>query len=190
MDENISIIIAGVGGQGTLLTSKILGRVALVSGYDVKINEVHGMAQRGGSVVSYVRLGKKISSPVVEKGTADILLAFEELEALRWIDYLKSTGKLILNTQKIDPMPVIMRKAEYPKRIVENLQKIINNVVTIDALGMAQKAGNKKALNVVMIGKLAKELGYGREIFIDAIKDTVPARYIDLNLKAFELGYI
>jgi indolepyruvate ferredoxin oxidoreductase, beta subunit len=189
MDHNINIIIVGVGGQGTLLTSRILGCAAIRSGMDVKINEIHGMAQRGGSVVSYVRIGSKIYSPVIESGCADMMLAFEELEALRWVDRLGAGGKLILNTQKIDPMPVIMRKAEYPKNIVDILRKISNNIITIDALDLSKKAGSIKTVNVVMIGRLAKELGYDKNIFIEAIKETVPGKSIELNLKAFELGY-
>lgn len=190
MKEDVSILIVGVGGQGTLLTSKILGNVAIESGYDVKMSEVHGMAQRGGSVVTYVRMGDEVSSPIIEIGSADVILAFEELEALRWIDYLKKDGILIINTQRIDPMPVIMRKDEYPDGILDKLSDKIKNIVSIDALSHAKEAGTFKAVNVVMLGKLAKELGFDKKIFIASIKKTVPQKFIDLNLIAFEKGYL
>lgn len=189
MKTNKSILIVGVGGQGTLLTSKILGNVAIESGYDVKMSEVHGMAQRGGSVVTYVRMGEKVSSPIIEKGSADVILAFEKLEALRWIDYLKKDGILIINTQRIDPMPVIMRKAEYPNDIIGKLSEKIKNIVSIDALSFAKESGTIKAVNVVMLGRLAKELGFDKEVFITSIKKTVPKKFIELNLIAFEKGY-
>jgi indolepyruvate ferredoxin oxidoreductase, beta subunit len=189
MKKNISILIVGVGGQGTLLTSRILGDVAMKLGYDVKMSELHGMAQRGGSVVTYVRMGDKVSSPIIEKNSADVLLAFEELEALRWLDYLKEDGFLILNTQKIDPMPVIMRKAAYPEGIVEKLQAASDNIIMTDALGIAREIGNIKVVNVVMLGKLAKVLDMKKNIFEEAIRNTVPEKFLALNLKAFDSGY-
>jgi len=189
MKKNISILIVGVGGQGTLLTSRILGDVAMKLGYDVKMSELHGMAQRGGSVVTYVRMGEKVSSPIIEKNSSDVILAFEELEALRWLDYLKEDGILILNTQKIDPMPVIMRKAAYPSDIVEKLKAASDNMVMTDALGIAREIDNIKVVNVVMLGKLAKVLDMEKDIFIEAIRNTVPEKFLLPNLKAFDSGY-
>jgi len=186
---NLNIIIAGVGGQGTLLASRILGNVALKESYDVKVSEVHGMSQRGGNVVTYVKLGEKVNSPLIEKGEADVILAFEKLEALRWIDYLKEDGKLLINIQEIDPMPVIMGKAAYPKNIVEKLKANYKNVVAIDALNIAKKCGNMKAVNVVLIGMLAKNTNIPKETWIESIKEIVPQKFLDVNIKAFEAGY-
>jgi len=186
---NLNIIIAGVGGQGTLLASRILGNVAMKESYDVKVSEVHGMSQRGGNVVTYVKLGEKVNSPLIEKGEADVILAFEKLEALRWIDYLKEDGKLLINIQEIDPMPVIMGKAAYPKNIVEKLKANYKNVVAIDALNIAKKCGNMKAVNVVLIGMLAKNTNIPKETWIESIKEIVPQKFLDVNIKAFEAGY-
>jgi indolepyruvate ferredoxin oxidoreductase beta subunit len=190
MSNNVtSIMIVGVGGQGTLLASRILGNLLIKEGYDVKMSEVHGMAQRGGSVVTYVKYGKKVFSPISDQGTADTILAFEQLEALRWISYLKKDGKLIVNTQQIDPMPVIIGNAKYPENIIDKLKDNVSNVIDIDALSLAVKAGNVKAVNVVLIGILAKNSHIAKEKWIDSIKDTVPERFLEVNLKAFELGY-
>lgn len=182
-------MIVGVGGQGTLLASKILGNVAMKKSYDVKVSEVHGMAQRGGSVVTYVKYADKVYSPVIERGDADIILAFEELEALRWIDYLKNNGKIIINEQKIDPMPVIIGKAKYPENIMEKIRKTVKNTVSINALPIARECGNIKAVNVVLLGVLAKSTDIEKEIWLEAIKDVVPQKLLDINLKAFEAGY-
>ena len=189
MMNDLSIIIVGVGGQGTLLTSRVLGSVALKSGYDVKISEVHGMAQRGGSVVTYVRMGRDVSSPVIDKKSADIMLAFEMLEAMRWMEYIKKDGILILNTQRIDPMPVIMRKAQYPDDALSHLKDAAENIVSIDALKIATGLGNRKVVNIVMLGTLAKHLKLDHDIFIESIHENVPARFLDINIKAFEKGY-
>ena len=189
MISEMSILIAGVGGQGTLLTSRILGHVAMAAGYDVKISEVHGMAQRGGSVVTYVKMGSSISSPVIEKGTADLIIAFEELEALRWLEYLKDGGLLILNTQKIEPMPVIMRKSAYPENIPEILKRKNIKTVSADALGTARTLGNIKTVNAVMLGIFARVSGIKKELFTEAIMGTVPEKHIKINLDAFESGY-
>ncbi|MBR5562557.1 MAG: indolepyruvate oxidoreductase subunit beta [Clostridia bacterium] len=187
---NKSIMIVGVGGQGTLLASRILGAALLDCGYDVKVSEVHGMSQRGGSVVTYVRYGKNVASPIIEKGEADIVLAFEQLEAARWIEYLKPDGKLIVNTQQIDPMPVVMGVAEYPEGIIASLRAASADVEEIDALPMAVEAGTAKAVNVVLIGAMAKNMqSVSKEKWIEALKASVPSKFLELNLKAFEMGY-
>jgi len=187
--NSVNIMIVGVGGQGTLLASRIIGTVAIRAGYDVKVSEVHGMSQRGGSVVTYVKLGEKIYSPVIEPGEADIILAFEQLEALRWSQYLKPSGTFIINTQKIDPMPVIMGSSEYPGNIIERIQNAWKNIITLDALDIAKKCGNMKVVNVVMIGVLARQNSIPKDIWIEAIKENVRREFLDVNLKAFEAGY-
>lgn len=187
--RNISIMIVGVGGQGTLLTSRVLGTAAVKAGYDVKMSEVHGMAQRGGSVITYVRMGKNVNSPIIEKGEADILLCFEKLEALRWIDYAKKDGAVIINDQQIDPMPVIIGKAKYPEGIVEKIHAAFSNVHTINALDAAKRLGNIKALNIVMLGLMAKSTKIDKETWHEAIRETVKEKFVDLNLKAFDEGY-
>lgn len=187
--EKLNIMIVGVGGQGTLLASRVLGNVAMKMDRDVKVSEVHGMAQRGGSVVTYVKMGEKVYSPIIEKGEADIIIAFEELEALRWIDYLKQDGTLILNEQKIDPMPVITGKAKYPQSIVGKIKDCFKNVVTIDALEIARQCGNIKAVNTVLLGLLAKSTAIDKQIWLESLKENVPSKALDVNLKAFEAGY-
>lgn len=187
--EKLNIMIVGVGGQGTLLASRVLGNVAMKMDYDVKVSEVHGMAQRGGSVVTYVKLGNKVYSPIIEKGEADIIIAFEKLEALRWIEYLKEDGTLILNNQRIDPMPVITGKAKYPENIVEKIKNNYKNVISIDALQIAKECGNIKAVNTVLLGILAKSTSIGKEVWLESLKENVPAKALDVNLKAFEAGY-
>lgn len=184
-----SIMIVGVGGQGTLLASRILGNALLSQGYDVKLSEVHGMSQRGGSVVTYVKFGEQVYSPVVGKGEADIILAFEQLEAGRWLEWLKPDGKIVVNTQKIDPMSVVIGAAEYPENIIDDIKKVGTNVNELDALSLAVEAGSPKAVNVVLIGAMAKQTNLPNEAWINAIKDTVPPKFLDLNIKAFELGY-
>ena len=183
-----NIMIVGVGGQGTLLASRILGNTVINEGYDVKVSEVHGMSQRGGSVVTYVKYGEKIYSPIVDCGEADIILAFEMLEAYRALPYLKKGGKMIVNTQSIDPMPVIIGAMEYPENIKEKLADKID-LLPVDALGLAKEAGNAKAVNVVLIGVMAKLTYIPYENWIETIKTTVPPKFLDVNLKAFDLGY-
>ena len=183
-----NIMIVGVGGQGTLLTSRILGNLAITQGYDVKISEVHGMAQRGGSVVTYVRFGEKVAEPIVEAGCADVLIAFEQLEALRYAHFLKPDGKLILNDQKIAPMPVVTGAAVYPENIIEDLSKK-NDVFSIDAQSLALELGNSKVFNVIVLGAVAKRMQFPKEAWIETIKAVVPAKLVDLNIKAFEVGY-
>ena len=185
-----SIMIVGVGGQGTLLSSKLLGNVLTDLGYDVKVSEVHGMSQRGGSVVTYVKYSnEKVNSPIIEKGEADIILAFEQLEAARWLPFLKVGGKMIVNTQVINPMPVIMNVAKYPEEILSKLEALGVDITSVDALKYALEAGNAKATNVVLIGVMAAKMDIAKENWINAIKATVPEKFLDLNLKAFELGY-
>ncbi len=185
----LNIMIVGVGGQGTLLTSRILGNVGMKMGYDIKMSEVHGMAQRGGSVVTYVKLGEKVNSPIIDKGEADIVLCFERLEALRWIDYVKEGGKLLLNDQRIDPMPVIIGRAKYPENVIEKVKANYDNVQAIDALAIAKECGNIKAVNVVMLGLMAKSTNIAEEVWVEAIKETIKPQFVDINLLAFGKGY-
>lgn len=184
----LNIVIVGVGGQGTLLASKILGALAQEMECEVKVSEVHGMSQRGGSVITYVRLGDEVASPMVEVGCADYVLAFEQLEAQRALTYLKTGGTLIANTQKISPMPVITGAARYPEGILENLAARCN-LVALDALSLAQSAGEARSVNLVLLGVLCRRLEGGREMWERAIRACVPARFLEVNLKAFELGY-
>lgn len=187
--DNTSIMIVGVGGQGTLLASRILGNVAIKMGCDVKVSEVHGMSQRGGSVVTYVKYGNKVYSPIIDKGEADIVLAFEELEAYRALPYAKIDGTMIVNTQTMDPMPVITGACSYPEDIIGKLENKDIKLVTVDGVSMAKEAGNIKAVNVVLIGILAKTMDIDYQTWVEVIKETVPAKFLDVNLKAFELGY-
>jgi indolepyruvate ferredoxin oxidoreductase beta subunit len=187
--SNLNIMIVGVGGQGTLLASRVLGNVALKMQWDVKVSEVHGMSQRGGSVVTYVKMGPKIYSPLVEKGEADVILAFEKLEAFRWADYLKSDGQMLINDQRIDPMPVIIGKAKYPERITETLAAKAPGTIAIDALKIAKKCGNIKAVNIVLLGFLAKSAPIPKPVWLEAIREVVPLKVLDVNMKAFEAGY-
>ena len=187
--RDLDILIVGVGGQGTVLASKICGFVAEAAGMDVKLSEIHGMSQRGGSVVTHVRMGKKVYSPLIAEGKADIILAFEELEALRWLSFLKPDGKVVLNTQKILPMPVIVGKAEYPKSVVAELKDMRIDTYACDATGIAYDLGNSRAANLVLIGNLAKQIGLDKGIFLDAIRAIVKPKFIDLNIAAFEAGY-
>ena len=187
--ETKNILIVGVGGQGTLLASKLMGKYFTEEGYDVKVSEVHGMSQRGGSVVTYVRFGSKVFSSVIEKGEADIILSFEQLESARWLPYLKKGGVLITGTQKIDPMPVIMGKAEYPGNIIEKLCKNDIKVIPVDALDLALKAGSAKCANVVLLGAAVRFLGIDRESFSKIIETSVPPKTVEMNLRAFDYGY-
>lgn len=186
--ETKSIMIVGVGGQGSLLASRIIGNVLLSEGFDVKVSEVHGMSQRGGSVVTYVKYGDKVASPIIEKGEADIIMSFELLEAARWLSYLKKGGHLITSTQQLDPMPVITGAAKYPENIIEKLSALGADVISADALSLAEQAGNAKASNVVLIGLIASKMNFSDDVWKNAIKQCVPEKFLDLNLKAFELG--
>lgn len=184
----MNIMIVGVGGQGTLLASRILGNAVIAEGYDVKVSEVHGMSQRGGSVVTYVKFGDKVYSPIIDKGEADIILAFEMLEAYRALPYLKKDGVIIANNQMINPMPVIIGAMEYPKDIEKKISNLVN-LECLDAAKLAKEAGNIKAVNVVLIGVMAKKTNISYEKWVEIIKNTVPAKLLDVNLKAFDLGY-
>lgn len=184
-----SVIIVGVGGQGTLLASRILGDAMMNEGFDVKVSEVHGMSQRGGSVITYVRYGDKVASPVIETGEADVVLAFEQLEAARYLPYLKIGGSLVTSTQRIDPMPVITGAARYPEGLLEAIEAKGVRMLCVDALALAEQAGSVKAVNVVLIGAMAKMMDISKEIWLRAVENCVPAKFLELNKKAFELGY-
>ena len=184
-----NVMIVGVGGQGSLLASKLLGRLLVDEGYDVKVSEVHGMSQRGGSVVTYVRFGDKVYSPVIEDGEADFIVSFEKIEAARYTEKLRKDGVVIVNTQQIDPMPVIIGAATYPEAIIDEMQAKGINVDAIDALSLAQQAGSAKACNIVLMGRLAKYFEMPKEKWIAAIEKSVKPQFAELNKKAFELGY-
>lgn len=189
MAKNTNILLVGVGGQGTILASKILADVAQQQGYDVKVSEIHGMAQRGGSVVTQVRLGEKIHSPIISEGQADIVLAFEKLEALRWAHFLADGGTVIINDQVIEPVPVLLGLVAYPSNILEKVKEHVNDVVVLDALSLAGQCGNTKAANVVLIGTLARKMDIPREVWDKALERRVPGKFLELNKKAFESGW-
>ena len=186
--ETKNIMIVGVGGQGSLLASKLLGRLLLTRGYDIKVSEVHGMSQRGGSVVTYVRFGDKVYSPVIDKGEADYIVSFELLEAARWTEYLKPEGKIIVNTQTINPMPVIIGAAEYPQNLVEKMTAAGLQVDAFDALTLAEQAGSPKAVNIVLMGHLSRNFDFTEAQWLEAIEQSVPAKFLELNKTAFLLG--
>jgi len=186
--EKLNVMVVGVGGQGTLLTSRIIGKTALNAGYDVKLSEVHGMAQRGGSVVTFVRFGKDVREPVVEEGDADILISFERLEALRYAHFLKKDGIIIVNDCRIDPMTVVIGASKYPEDILDGLKKE-HTVYTIDGGAVAKELGNSKVLNSVVLGLAAKHIGFSKDEWIEIIKKTVPSATVEINEKAFEKGY-
>lgn len=183
-----NIMIVGVGGQGTLLASKLLGRLLLGKGFDVKVSEVHGMSQRGGSVVTYVRWGEKVYSPIIDRGQADAILSFELLEAARWTEYLKPGGRLITNTQQINPMPVITGAARYPEGLEGKLRALGIDLDAVDALSLAEEAGSSKAVNIVLLGRLSRWFDFTEAEWLEAIEQSVPPRFLELNKKAFALG--
>ncbi len=185
----INVLIVGVGGQGTLLASRVLGAIASIEGKDCKLSEVHGMSQRGGSVVTHVRIGDDIAAPLVTPGEADYIMAFEQLEALRWAYYLKEGGKILVNDQQIMPMPVITGAVEYPEGIYAKLAKAGKEAIVVDGLGLAEEAGNTKAVNVVMIGALCAIEGVDYDVALEAVRRSVPAKLLSVNEKALELGY-
>ena len=186
--ETKSIMIVGVGGQGSLLASRILGNVLLQQGFEVKVSEVHGMSQRGGSVVTYVKYGDAVYSPVVEKGEADVIISFELLEAARWAVCLKKGGKIVTSTQTLDPMPVITGAATYPDGIIEKLEQMGIDVTAVDALSLAEQAGSAKASNVVLMGVVSKKMDFDEAIWQEALNQCVPPKFIEMNRKAFALG--
>ncbi len=186
--ETKNIMIVGVGGQGSLLASKLLGHLLLSQGYDVKVSEVHGMSQRGGSVVTYVRYGDKVYSPVIDKGEADYIVSFEILEAARWLPFLKKDGQIVTNTQQIDPMPVITGAAEYPEDLVSKLKETGAKVDALDCLSLAEQAGSAKAVNIVLLGRLSHYFDLPDEAWMKSLEANVPAKFLEMNKKAFELG--
>ncbi len=186
--ETKNIMIVGVGGQGTLLASKLLGRLLLDKGFDVKVSEVHGMSQRGGSVVTYVRWGEKVYSPIAGKGQADVILSFELLEAARWTEHLRPGGKIITNTQQINPMPVITGAAAYPDNLVEKMRGAGIDLDAIDALSLARKAGSSKAVNIVLMGRLSRWFDFTETEWLDAVRQSVPEKFVEMNERAFRLG--
>ena len=183
-----NIMIVGVGGQGTLLASKLLGKLFLEKGLDVKVSEVHGMSQRGGSVVTYVRYGEKVYSPVIDKGQADIIISFEIMEAARYVEYLKKGGTLITNTQQINPMPVVTGAETYPENLVQKLGELDIRLECFDALSLAQQAGSAKAVNLALLGRLSNHFDFSEKQWLDAIETSVPEKFLQLNRKAFLLG--
>ncbi|MCR5689944.1 MAG: indolepyruvate oxidoreductase subunit beta [Clostridiales bacterium] len=184
-----SIMIVGVGGQGTLLASRLIGDAMVRAGRDVKVSEVHGMSQRGGSVVTYVKYGDRVDSPIVDLGEADLILSFELLEAARWLPYLKTGGKLISNDRRIDPMPVITGAAKYPDGIDAAIRAAGADLTLLDALSLAVGAGSAKAVNVVLVGVAARQTDIPKEVWLESVRETVPPKFLEMNLKAFELGY-
>lgn len=187
--KTTNIMIVGVGGQGSLLASKLLGALLMDEGYDVKVSEVHGMSQRGGSVVTYVRFGDKVYSPVICEGEADYIVSFERLEGARYVKCLRKGGRIIVNSQMIDPMPVITGAAQYPENILEELKGKGVLIDEIDALSLAETAGTVKAVNLVLMGRLAKYISVPYEKWFSAIEKCVKPAFIEVNKKAFALGY-
>ena len=188
MDKITNIIITGVGGQGILLASEIISESAVLAGYDVKRSEIHGMAQRGGSVNSHIRFGKKIYSPLVMKGECDLLLAFEKLEAVRMADFINKEGTIIVNDQQINPVPVSSGSAVYPENIEEILKKYFPSVIFVNAFELAKQAGNVRTANIALLGVASKKLNIPIDVWEKVIVERVPQRAIEVNLKAFHLG--
>ena len=186
--ETKNIMIVGVGGQGSLLASKLLGHLLMSQGYDVKVSEVHGMSQRGGSVVTYVRYGDKVYSPVIDRGEADYIVSFEALEAARWLSWLRKDGTIVTNTQQIDPMPVITGVKEYPQDLINKMKATGADVDAIDCLALAEQAGSTKAVNVVLMGRLSHFFDISEEDWMKSLEAIVPARFLEMNKKAFALG--
>ena len=186
--ETKNIMIVGVGGQGSLLASKLLGHLLLGEGYDVKVSEVHGMSQRGGSVVTYVRYGEKVASPVIDKGEADCIVSFELLEAARWLPYLKKGGTIVTNIQQIDPMPVITGAASYPEDLLGKISALGVKADAIDCVALAGEAGNVRAVNLVLLGRLSHYFDFSEDVWMKAIEECVPPKFLEVNKKAFTLG--
>ena len=186
--KTTNVMIVGVGGQGSLLASKLLGRLLMEQGYDVKVSEVHGMSQRGGSVVTYVRFGDKVYSPVIDRGEADFIVSFEQLEAARWLPYLKEGGRVIVSTQETDPMPVITGAAAYPQDLVAKMKATGAKVDALDCLALAEQAGSAKAVNIVLMGRLSHYFDLPEEAWQKSLEAMVPAKFLELNKKAFQLG--
>ncbi len=188
MMETKSVMIVGVGGQGTLLASRVLGSVLLAQGLEVKVSEIHGMSQRGGSVVTYVKFGEKVYSPVIDRGEADYILAFERLEAARWLPWLKKGGCLLVNDQRINPMPVVTGAMAYPEGILEKLENKDVRLQAVDALALAEQAGSSKAVNVVLLGLLSRTMDWPEEAWDRALAENVKPAFLEINRRAFALG--
>ncbi len=188
MNNTKNIMIVGVGGQGSLLASKILGYILTNEGYDVKVSEVHGMSQRGGSVVTYVRFGDKVYSPIIDKGEADYIVSFEILETARWLPFLRPNGQIVTNTQQIDPMPVITGAVQYPQNICEKIKNLGVKIDALDCLTLAREAGSAKAVNIVLLGRLSHYFDISQQSWEKALTANVPAKFLELNKKAFVLG--
>ena len=186
--ETKNVMIVGVGGQGSLLASKLLGHLLLEQGYDVKVSEVHGMSQRGGSVVTYVRYGKRVNSPIIDRGEADFIVSFELLEAARWLPWLKPDGQIVTSTQQIDPMPVITGAAAYPENLVEKMKSAGAKVDALDCLALAGQAGSSKAVNIVLLGRLSHYFDLPGEAWEKSLEAVVPPRFLETNKRAFALG--
>lgn len=188
MSKITNVLLVGVGGQGTILASKILTHAALAQGYQVKMSEIHGMAQRGGSVVTQVRMGEEVYSPVIDPGEADFIIAFEQLEAYRWAHFLRRDGVLIVNNQKIVPLPVLIGKAQYPATIINELKEKFSKFVELPALPLASEAGNSKSTNVVLMGTLSRYMDFPEQVWQAALEARVPAKFLKVNRRAFALG--
>ena len=188
MMDTKNIMIVGVGGQGTLLASKLLGKLLSTKGYDVKVSEVHGMSQRGGNVVTYVRYGDHVYSPIIDKGEADLIISFELLEAARWTEYLKKGGRIVTNLQQINPMPVITGATQYPQELVKKMLDKGINIDAFDALKLAEEAGTSKAVNMVLMGKVSNYFDFSEKTWDEAIEQSVKPQFKEMNKKAFHLG--
>lgn len=188
-DKTTNILIVGVGGQGTLLASRVLAQAAVDQEYDVKVSEIHGMAQRGGSVVSQVRYGNKVFSPIIKQGDADVIMAFEKLEAARYLPFLRKGGLMVINTDKIDPLPVMSGEVRYPEKLEEKIAGVVPKTVTLDATGIAEKCGTSKAANIVLVGLVGKTLGMPLDSLVEAIRGLVPEKAIDINIRALNEGW-
>lgn len=184
-----NILLAGVGGQGTILAGRVLARAAVAIGGQVKVSDIHGMAQRGGSVVTQLRFGPRVYAPVMAPGTADFLVAFEKLEARRWLPYLKADGLLIVNDQELPPLPVLTGAAVYPDGLLAEMQGLVREMLVVDAVSLARQAGNVKTANMVLVGVLAKRLPLDREAWDKTLADSLPQRFLEVNKKAFQLGW-
>lgn len=189
MLKPIDVLMVGVGGQGTILASKVLSAAAQLAGYDIKMSEIHGMAQRGGSVSTQVRLGEKVFSPLITEGSADVIMAFERLEALRWLGYLKPGGSMIINDQAIAPVPVLAGLAEYPAEIIAYIKTAVPETLAVDALTIATECGEARAANIVLVGALARRLPIPLETWQKALEARVPPKFIEANRAAFNAGY-
>ncbi|MCF8011287.1 MAG: indolepyruvate oxidoreductase subunit beta [Clostridiales bacterium] len=189
MCKPVDILLVGVGGQGTILASKVLCAAAEAAGFDIKMSEIHGMAQRGGSVVTQVRLGEKVYSPLIEEGCADIMLSFEKLEALRWLHWMKNDGTIIVNNYAVAPVPVLAGVAEYPANVLEYIEEKVPGCTILHAVEIAKSCGNSKAANVVLLGAMAREMPVSREFWQQALDSVIPPKLLDINKKAFDAGY-